>query len=347
MLPRVSGAFSDRIAIDLGTANTLVHVVGRGIIIDEPSMVAVRSIAGDRELIAVGDEARRLIGRTPEPLEVLRPLRDGVIADFVATEFMLRQFIRRTRTILHFRRPHILISIPAGATPVERRAVTDTARSAGARTVQLIAEPVAALLGAGVPVQEAAGAMVIDIGGGTTDVAIISNGRVVAARSLRCAGNAMDDAIIRYVRRRHNLIIGEANAERIKIEAGTAKPLANGLHVDIHIRGRDIKRGRLKSVTLGSPHVAEALKDTIAQIAEFAQVALEDAPPQVSADIHQRGITLTGGGALLDHLDRELGRRLGVACTLAEDPVRCVIKGTAKILQQPADNDHLLLALDR
>ncbi len=346
MLPSMTGVFSDDIAIDLGTANTLVHVVGRGIIIDEPSMVAVRTTSGEREMIAVGDEASRLIGRTPEPLEALRPLRDGVIADFVATEFMLRQFIRRTRSMLNFRRPRILISVPAGATPVERRAVTETARYAGARTVHLIAEPVAALLGAGVPVGEAAGSMVIDIGGGTTDIAIVSFGKLVASRSLRCAGNAMDAAIIRYVRRRHQLVIGEASAERIKIEAGTATALANGLQVDIRIRGRDLKRGRLKTVVLGPAHVAEALEGPIDEIAEFAQRALEDVPAEIAAAIHERGIKLTGGGALLDRLDHELGRRLGIQFTLAPDPVRCVIKGTAQVLEQLAENDHLLMASD-
>jgi rod shape-determining protein MreB len=342
----MTGAFSDDIAIDLGTANTLVHVVGRGIIIDEPSMVAVRTSSGEREMIAVGDEAARLIGLTPEPMEALRPLRDGVIADFVATEFMLRQFIRRTRSKLNFRRPRILISVPAGATPVERRAVTETARYAGARAVHLIAEPVAALRGAGVPVGEAAGCMVVDIGGGTTDIAIVSYGKLIASRSLRCAGNAMDEAIIRYVRRRHQLIIGEANAERIKIEAGTATARANGVDVDIRIRGRDLKRGRLKSVVLGPPHVAEALEDPIGEIAEFAQRAIEDMPAEIAAAIYERGIKLTGGGALLDRLDHELSSRVGVGFTLAQDPVRCVIKGTAQVLEQLADNDHLLMAVD-
>jgi len=346
MLPDMTGVFSDDIAIDLGTAHTLVYVVGRGIVIDEPSMVAVRTSSGEREMIAVGDEAGRLIGRTPEPLEILRPLRDGVIADFVATEFMLRQFIRRTRTLLNFRRPRILISVPAGATPVERRAVTETARYAGARTVQLIAEPVAALLGAGVPVGEAAGSMVVDIGGGTTDIAIVSYGKLVASRSLRCAGNAMDEAIIRYVRRRHQLVIGEASAERIKIEAGTATAVANGQPIDIRIRGRDIKRGRLKGIVLGPHHIAEALADPIDEIAEFAQRAIEDVPAEIAAGIYERGIKLTGGGALLDRLDRELSRRIGVEFALAQDPVRCVIKGTAQVLEQITENDHLLMAID-
>lgn len=346
MLPNISGVFSEDIAIDLGTANTLVHVVGRGIIIDEPSVVAVRTMLGEREMVVVGAEARRIFGIAPEPVELLWPLRDGVIADFVATEFMLRQFIRRTRSILNFRRPRILISVPAGATPVERRAVTETARNAGARVVQLIAEPVAALLGAGVPVREAAGAMVVDIGGGTTDIAIVSHGRLITARSLRCAGNAMDDAIIRFIRRRHHLVIGEANAERIKIEAGTASAQPNGWDADIRIRGRDLRRGRLKTVVLGPPHIAEALDPPISEITEFVQRALEEVPAEVAADIYERGIVLTGGGALLDRLDHELSRRLGIPFTLAADPMRCVIKGTAMVLEHLTDNAHLLLSPD-
>ena len=347
MLPGMKGVFSDAIAVDLGTVNTLVYVVGRGTIIDEPSTVAVSTRAGERELIAVGDEARRIIGLTPEPLEALRPMRDGVIADFVATEFMLRQFIRRARSMVNFRRPQILISVPAGATPVEKRAVTETARHAGAGIVRLIAEPVAALLGAGVAVEEAEGAMVVDIGGGTTDIAIVSYGKPVISRSLRCAGNAMDEAIIRYVRRRHQLVVGEANAERIKIEAGTAAARANGLDVDVHIRGRELRRGRFKSIVLGPRHIAEALDDPISAIAEFVQRAIEDVPATIAADISERGITLTGGGALLERLDQELSRRLGVTCALAEDPVRCVIKGAAMVLERLSASDHLLIAVDR
>jgi len=346
MLPKLAGVFSDDIAIDLGTANTLVHVAGRGTVIEEPSMVAVRATGGERQIVAVGSEAQRIIGIAPEPLEALFPLREGVIADFIATGVMLREFIRRVRTALHFRRPRILISVPASATPVERRAVVDTAREAGARSVHLIAEPVAALLGAGVPVQEAPGTMVVDIGGGTTDIAIISHGKVITARSLRCAGHAMDEAIIRYVRRRHHLVIGQSSAERIKIEAGTASAAANGRDADIHIRGRDLRRGRFKSVVLGPPHVAEALDAPISEIVEFAQRALEEVPAEVAADINERGIVLTGGGAMLDKLDEELTRRLGIECTLAEDPMRCVIRGAALVLEGLADNSHLFLSPD-
>jgi rod shape-determining protein MreB and related proteins len=252
MLQGVGSAFSDDISIDLGTVNTLVHVAGRGIIIDEPSAVAVRAHLGTREVLAVCRKAKALVGRGPESMELVRPLRDGVIADFLATEEMLRQFIKRTKSMLGFRRPRILICVPAQATPVERRAVYDTAVSVGARKVYLIAEPVAASLGAGLPIDEPGGAMVLDIGGGTSDIAVLSSGVIASARTLRVAGNAMDDAIIRYVRRQHQLIIGDANAERIKIEAGTALAQPNGRQVEIHIKGRDLKEGRLKTVVLGS-----------------------------------------------------------------------------------------------
>lgn len=244
----VGGAFSDDIAIDLGTANTLVHVAGRGIIIDEPSVVAIRNGGAGREVLAVGQKAKMMLGRTPENIQTIRPMRDGVIADFIATEEMLRQFIGRTKTMLGFRRPRILISVPAGATPVERRAVYETAVSAGARRVFLIEEPVAAAIGAGLAVEDAEACMVVDIGGGTTDIAVLSLGGVIDARSIRCAGNVMDEAIVRHVRREHQLLIGEANAERIKIEAGSAWAGDDGRGSEIHIRGRDLRLGRPKSI---------------------------------------------------------------------------------------------------
>ena len=334
---------SDDIAIDLGTANTLVHVVGRGVVIDEPSVVAVRVRNGTREVLAVGQKAKMMVGRTPESIETIRPLRDGVIADFIATEEMLRQFIRRAKTMFGFRRPRILICVPAGATPVERRAVYETAVSAGARRVFLIEEPVAASLGAGLPVDEPTGSMVVDIGGGTTDIAVLSLGGVVQARSLRVAGNAMDEAIIRYVRRKHQLLIGEANAERIKIEAGTAMLQPNGRHAEIHIRGRDLRQGRPKSAVLGPHDIAEALEDPIEELAEFIQRALEELPPEVSTDICERGIHLTGGGAMLDRLDLELTRRVGVPFMVPETPMHCVIKGSALILETLKAREHLLI----
>jgi rod shape-determining protein MreB and related proteins len=343
MITGVTRAFSDDIAIDLGTANTLVHVVGRGIIIDEPSVVAVQVRGGVREVLAVGLRAKAMHGRTPEPVEIVRPMRDGVIADFIATEEMLRQFIARAKSMLGFRRPRILICVPAGATPVERRAVYETAVSAGARKVYLIEEPVAASLGAGLPIDGPAAFMVVDIGGGTSDIAVLHRGQVVQARSLRVAGNAMDEAIMRYVRRQHGLIIGESNAERIKIEAGTALVRPNGRHVEIHIKGRDLKEGRLKTVVLGPGDMAEALSGPVGEMAEFIQRALEDLSPEVADNVTRRGIVLTGGGALLDRLDVALRERVGVRFVVPESPMHCVIKGTAAVLEQLAERQHLLI----
>lgn len=339
----MASVFSDDIAIDLGTVNTLVHVVGRGIILDEPSAVAVRNAAGVRDVLAVGHKAQAMLGRTPESIELIRPLRDGVIADFVATEEMLRQFIKRAKSKYGFRRPRILICVPASATPVERRAVYETAVSSGSRRVYLVEEPVAAAIGAGMPVDEPRGSMVIDIGGGTTDVAVLSLGGVLLARSLRCAGNAFDEAIIRYVRRRHHLLIGEANAERIKIEAGTATVGADTRDVDIHIRGRDLRQGRPKSIVLTPSDIAEALDSPIDNIAEFIQRALEDLPPDIAADICEHGICLTGGGALIDGLDKEFERRVGVTFTVPDRPMHCVIRGSATILEHLDKHQHLLL----
>ncbi|HJZ43692.1 MAG TPA: rod shape-determining protein [Hyphomicrobiaceae bacterium] len=343
MLQGVSRTFSDDIAIDLGTANTLVHVVGRGIIIDEPSVVAVQVRGGMREVLAVGLRAKAMLGRTPEPIELIRPMRDGVIADFIATEEMLRQFISRAKTMLGFRRPRILICVPAGATPVERRAVYETAVSAGARKVYLIEEPVAASLGAGLPIDGPSAFMVVDIGGGTTDIAVLSRGNVVQARSLRVAGNAMDEAVMRYIRRKHGLVIGEANAERIKIEAGTALAAPNGRQIEIHIKGRDLRQGRTKSAVLGPGHMADALAGPVGEMAEFIQRALEDLPPDIAAEVVRRGIVLTGGGALLNRLDVALAQITGARFVVPESPMHCVIKGTATVLEQLAERQHLLI----
>jgi rod shape-determining protein MreB len=343
MARAIARTFADDIAIDLGTANTLVHVAGRGIVIDEPSIVAVRTRGGVREILAVGQNAKLVAGRTPEASEILRPMRDGVIADFVATEEMLRQFIKRAKTMLGFRRPRIVICVPSGATAVERRAVFETANSAGARKVLLLEEPVAAVLGAGLPVDEAGGTMVVDIGGGTTDIAVLSRGEIVQSRSLRLAGNAMDEAIMRHVRRRHHLLIGEANAERIKIEAGTALAVAGSSATEIHIRGRDLRQGRAKSVVLTPADVAEALREPIDEIADFVQRALEELPPDVSSEACERGIALTGGGALLDRLDQALARRLGIRFVVPPEPMQCVVRGTALVLEQLSRRQHLLI----
>jgi rod shape-determining protein MreB len=303
----------------------------------------VRAHRGVREILAVGRKAKALIGRAPESLEIVRPLRDGMIADFVATEEMLRQFIKRTKSILGFRKPRILICVPAGATPVERRAVYDTAVSLGARKVFLIAEPVAASLGAGLPIEEPGGAMVVDIGGGSTDIAVLSGGIIVSARTLRCAGNAMDEAIVRYVRHEHQLLIGEANAERIKIEAGTAQANVNGRAAEVHIRGRDLRKGLAKSVVLTPKDVAEALSEPIEEIADFVQRALEELPPDILSDITRRGIHLTGGGALLDKIDAALTRRVGVKFHVQRNPMHCVVKGSAAVLEGLRVHAHLLM----
>ncbi|WP_372647132.1 rod shape-determining protein [Hyphomicrobium sp.] len=339
----VKRAFSDSIAIDLGTANTLVYVAGRGVVLNEPSVVAIRSRGGVRDVLAVGEKAKEMLGRTPEGIETIRPLRDGVIADFVATEEMLRQFIGRTKSIVGFIRPTILICVPAGATPVERRAVYETAMSAGARKVYLVEEPVAAAIGAGLPIDEPKGSMVVDIGGGTTDIAVLSLGGVVQANSIRCGGNAMDEAIILYVRRRHQLLIGEANAERIKIEAGSASGNVNGETAEIFIRGREIREGKPKTVVLGPQDIAEALEAPIERISEFIQHAIEDLPPEISTDICERGIHLSGGGAKLAKLDAELERRIGIKVHIPEQPEQCVIAGSAAILERLKDREHLLI----
>ena len=340
---KVKSVLSDDIAIDLGTANTLVYVAGRGVILNEPSVVAIRSKGGVREVLAVGEKAKQMLGRTPESIETIRPLRDGVIADFVATEEMLRQFISRTKSVVDFVRPRILICVPAGATPVERRAVYETAMMAGARKVYLVEEPVAAAIGAGLPIDEPKGSMVVDIGGGTTDIAVLSLGGVVQASSIRCGGNAMDEAIIRYVRRRHQLLIGEVNAERIKIEAGSASREANGGAGEVFIRGREIREGKPKTAVLVPHDIAEALEVPIEKIAEFIQHTIEDLPPEISSDICERGIHLSGGGSKLAKLDQELERRIGIKIHLPEQPERCVIAGSAAILDTLKEREHLLI----
>jgi rod shape-determining protein MreB len=341
----LAGAFTDDFAIDLGTANTLVHVVGRGVIIDEPSVVAVVTRNGAREVLAVGLRAKMLAKRRPpERIELVRPMRDGVIADFIATEEMLRQFIARAKSMLGFRRPRILVCVPAGATPVERRAVYETAKSAGARRVYLLEEPVAAALGAGLPIDNPTAFMVVDIGGGTTDIAVLSEGNVVQARSLRVAGNAMDEAIMRHVRRKHGLVIGESNAERIKIEAGTALAQPNGRQVEVRIKGRDVRVGDAQETVVTPADMAQALAAPIAAIAEFVRRSLEDLPRPEAADIERQGIVLTGGGALLDRLDRALEQSVGVKFHVPPTPMHCVIRGSAAVLESLDLRENLLIA---
>jgi len=343
MRRNVVGVFSDDIAIDLGTANTLVHVAGRGIIIDEPSVVAVRAKDIPRLVIAVGEAALTLKARSPDPIELIRPLRDGVIADFVATEEMLRSFIARAKSKYGFRRPRILICVPAAATPVERRAVYETARAAGARRVYLVEEPVAAAIGAGIEIDKEEATMILDIGGGTSDIAVLSNGEIVHTASLKVAGNAFDEAIRRYVRRAHQLSIGLASAERIKIEAGGAGQRANGRVAEAHIRGRDVVRRRMKSVVLRPHDVGTALEGPIANMAELVRRALEDLSEELRANIGQQGVVLTGGGALLHGLDSELTRQIGIPFHVAPNPMQCVVGGTAAILATLGQHEQLLV----
>jgi rod shape-determining protein MreB len=334
--------FSDEIAIDLGTANTLVHVAGRGIVIDEPSLVAVRIQGASREVLGVGAAARDILARAPEKLEGLRPLRDGVIADDAAAGEMLRQFLKRTKSMLGFRRPRVLICVPAAANPVDRRTIYRTVEQVGARKVLLVEEPVAAAVGAGLPIDAGGAIMVVDIGGGTTDIAVLSAGRLVQSRSLKCAGNAMDEAIVRSIRRAHRLVVSEANAEKMKIAAGSAET-STRRRAEIRIRGRAVDDGTERTVTLTPVDIAAALEGPIEEIADFIARALDDLPPAHTDGIRRRGISLSGGGGQLHGLDRELARRVGVPVALAPSPMHCVVMGSATILAKLDDMSHLLL----
>ena len=343
MFSRVWGFVSSDMAIDLGTANTLVYVPGRGIVLDEPSVVAVAVRDGVREVIAVGHEAKLMMGRTPGSIQVVQPLREGVIADFAAAEEMIKRFIRRVHPRHPFAHPRILICVPASATPVERRAVHEAGIVAGARRVYLIEEPVAAAIGAGLPVTEPRGSMIVDIGGGTTDIAVTSLGGVLYSRSFRTAGHAMDAAIINYIRFNHRILIGEATAEALKKESGSAIAKVNGARVSIPIKGRDLQRGLPREVILQSEDIADALGAPIQQILEGIQQALADIPPDLASDIGDAGIYLTGGGALLSGLDVRLAQETGVKFKIAEDPLRCVARGTGMALEQLESITDLLI----
>lgn len=334
--------FFDDIAIDLGTANTLVHVAGRGIVIEEPSLVAVRLHGATREVLGVGAAARDLLTRAPEKLDGIRPLKDGVIADFAAAEEMLRQFLKRTKTMLGFRRPRVLVCVPAGATPVDRRIVLDTVDQVGARKIYLVEEPVAAAVGARLPVEAGGAIMVVDIGGGTTDVAVLSQGQVVQSRSLKCAGNAMDEAIVRYVRREHRLVIGELNAERIKIAVGSAFK-GSRRRAEVRLRGRDLDGGREKAIVLTADDIADALAGPVEMISDFVERALGELAPEHSASVARRGLYLSGGGGQLHGFDKELERRIGVQVSLTDEPMHSVINGSAAILSSLKTSRHLLI----
>lgn len=335
MIARWLGLVADDLAIDLGTANTLIYVKGRGIVLNEPSVVAMREEKGQLVPYAFGLQAKQMIGRTPEKIVAIRPLKDGVIADFRTAEEMIKHFIRKVHDRRTFSGPKVIICVPSGSTPVERRAIQESAENAGAREVFLIEEPVAAAIGGGLPVTEPTGSMIVDIGGGTTEVAIMSLGGIVYARSARVGGDHMDEAIISYVRRYHNLLIGEATAEIIKKEIGAACAPESGDGRMIDIKGRDLLNGVPKELTLSEYQIAESLMEPVSQIIEAVKVALECTPPELSSDIVDKGIVLTGGGSMLQHLDLVLAEATGLPVLRAEDPLCCVVLGTGRVLENP------------
>jgi rod shape-determining protein MreB len=339
---KLLGLMSEDMAIDLGTANTLVYVKGRGVVLNEPSVVAMRQERGMMVPYAFGNEAKLMLGRTPEKIEAIRPLKDGVIADFRAAEEMIKYFIQRVHNRRSFTGPLIIICVPAGSTPVERRAIQESAENAGARDVYLIEEPMAAAIGAGLPVTEPTGSMIVDIGGGTTEVAVLSLGGIVYARSARVGGDKMDEAIISYIRRYHNLLIGESTAERIKKEIGAACPPADGQGGLIEIKGRDLMNGVPKELVLSEAQIAEALVEPVGQIIEAVKVALECTPPELSSDIVDKGIVMSGGGSLLRHLDLVVSQSTGLPVFVAEDALSCVAVGTGKVLEHLDTFKHVL-----
>jgi rod shape-determining protein MreB and related proteins len=335
MFSRLLGMVSADMAIDLGTANTLVYVKGRGIVLNEPSVVAIADVRGKKQVLAVGEEAKQMLGRTPGNISAIRPLREGVIADFEVAEEMIKHFIRKVHNRRGFASPLILVCVPSGSTAVERRAIQESAESAGARRVLLIEEPMAAAIGAGLPVTEPSGSMVVDVGGGTTEVAVISLGGIVYARSVRVGGDKMDESIINFIRRNHNLLIGEASAERIKIEVGAASPPDAGHDgPSREVKGRDLMNGVPREVTVRQRQIAESLAEPVGAIIQAVKVALENTPPELSADISDKGIVLTGGGALLYRLDQVLREATGLPVIVAEDPLQCVALGTGRALEE-------------
>lgn len=334
MFKKICGIFSKDISIDLGTANTLIYLPGQGIVLNEPSVVAVRQdpINGQSRVAAVGFEAKRMLGRTPGNILATRPLKDGVIADFYITEKMLQHFINKVHENKFLKpSPRVLVCVPCGSTQVERRAIRESALGAGAREVFLLEEPMAAAMGAGLPVEEASGSMVVDIGGGTTEVAIISLNGIVYAASVRIGGDRFDEAIINYVRRNYGSLIGETTAERIKQDIGTAFPSSEVK--ELEVRGRNLAEGVPRSFTLNSNEILEALQEPLAGIVGAVRAALEQAPPELAADIAERGMVLTGGGALLKDLDRLLMEETGLPVIVAEDPLTCVARGGGRAME--------------
>ena len=331
LFAKISEIWSTDMAIDLGTANTLVVLKGKGVVLNEPSVVAVVDEKGKKSVIAVGDEAKTMLGRTPGNIQAIRPLKNGVIADFIVTEEMIKHFIKKVHNKKSFANPRILICVPTGSTPVERKAIQDSALAAGARRVQLIEEPIAAAIGANLPIQEATGSMVVDIGGGTTEIAVMSLGGVVYSNSMRIAGDSMDQALIYYMRKKFNLLIGDASAEKLKKEIGTALATSNNTY---QVKGRDLRSGTPKEISLKEEDTAEALNQTLSQIMAGIKDALENTPPELSADLVDMGLTLTGGGALLKNMDKFIAKETGLPVQIADDPLACVAIGTGKALEQ-------------
>ena len=332
MFKAIRGLFSNDISIDLGTANTLIYVKGKGIVLDEPSVVAIRTVGTQRSVAAVGIEAKRMLGRTPGNIVAIRPLKDGVIADFHVTEKMLQLFISKVHENSMIRpSPRVLVCVPAQSTQVERRAIKESALGAGAREVYLIEEPMAAALGAELPVDDASGSMVVDVGGGTTEIAIISLNGIVFSESVRIGGDRFDEAIVGYVRRRFGTLIGDSTAERIKQDIGTAVVTKDEQEIDV--RGRNLAEGIPKQLTLKSNQIQEALSEPLAQITAAVKNALEQSPPELASDIAERGIVLTGGGALLKGLDEMLAAETGLPVLIADDPLTCVARGGGKALE--------------
>src|SRR5271166_4498554 len=345
MFTRLLGFMSADMAIDLGTANTLVYVRGRGIVLAEPSVVAIADVRGKKQVLAVGEEAKQMLGRTPGNISAIRPLRDGVIADFEVAEEMIKHFIRKVHGRRGWASPLIIVCVPSGSTAVERRAIQESAESAGARRVLLIEEPMAAAIGAGLPVTEPSGSLVVDIGGGTTEVAVISLGGIVYSRSVRVGGDKMDEAIISYIRRNHNLLIGESSAERIKMDIGAASREDGEEGPYREVRGRDLMNGVPREVLVSQRQIADSLAEPVSAIVEAVKVALENTPPELAADIVDKGIVLTGGGALLYRLDQVLRDATGLAVAVAENPLQCVALGTGRALEERKRLSNVLTSM--
>jgi rod shape-determining protein MreB len=341
MFDKLTGLFSTDLAIDLGTANTLVHVRGKGVVLNEPSVVAISKNGSQTRVLAVGRDAKEMLGKTPGNITAIRPMRDGVIADFTVTEAMIKSFIEKANEKKYFARSRLIISVPAGITSIEQKAVREAALGAGVREVHLIEQPMAAAVGAGLPVQDARGSMIIDIGGGTTDVAVISLGGLVSSQTLRVAGDKLDESIVNFVRKRHNILIGERTAEIIKMKIGSAYSLDEEL--DIEVKGRDLITGVPRQITVTSVEIREAMNDCVRQIVGATKATLEKTPPELSADIIDRGIVLCGGGAMIKNLDVLLSEECALPVFVAENPLHAVVDGVGTVLENLPKYRSLLL----